>query len=125
MPHDSELLITQSLAARWPCDVWRPTPTFSTAVPLPRPAEERTMPSLHAHAHARARATVLVLATLLLAAQVAAQAPYFPAAGDAGQRRPPEQVGLNAQAVKDAVALAVAAEATTPRALLEKIGRGH
>jgi len=77
------------------------------------------MPSLHAHAHARARATVLVLATLLLAAQVAAQAPYFPAAGDAWQRRTPEQVGLNAQAVKDAVALAVAAEATTPRDLLE------
>ena len=48
-----------------------------------------------------------------------AQRTYFPAAGDGGARRTPEQVGLSAQAVKDAVALAVAAEATTPKDLLE------
>ena len=57
-------------------------------------------------------------AALLLAASAAAQAPYYPPR-DAWEHRTPEQVGLSAKAVQDAVATAIAAESTTPRDLLE------
>ena len=53
-----------------------------------------------------------------VAARLAAQAPYYPIAGG-WQHRTPEQVGLSAKAVQDAVAIALAAESTTPRDLLE------
>ncbi|MDQ3697491.1 MAG: serine hydrolase [Gemmatimonadota bacterium] len=68
-------------------------------------------------AHLRSRVAVLFLASLLVAAQAASQ-PYFPAAGDAWERRTPEQAGLNAQAVRDAVALAISSESASPRDLL-------
>ena len=48
-----------------------------------------------------------------------AQTAYFPPPGDAWQHRKPEQVGLGAKAVQDAVAIALAAESTSPRDLLE------
>ncbi|MFI5309881.1 MAG: serine hydrolase domain-containing protein [Gemmatimonadales bacterium] len=57
-------------------------------------------------------------AALLLAASAAAQSPYYPPR-DAWEHRTPEQVGLSAKAVQDAVAIAIAAESTTPRDLLE------
>jgi CubicO group peptidase (beta-lactamase class C family) len=52
------------------------------------------------------------------ARRTAAQAPYYPPR-DAWEHRTPEQVGLSAKAVQDAIALALAAEATTGRDLLE------
>jgi CubicO group peptidase (beta-lactamase class C family) len=58
------------------------------------------------------------VAALLLAASAAAQAPYYPPR-DAWEHRTPEQVGLSAKAVQDAVATAIAAESATPRDLLE------
>ena len=69
----------------------------------------------------RRRFAVALLASAALGApaRVLAQRAYFPAPGDGWEHRTPEQVGLSAQAVKDAIALAVAAEATTPRDLLE------
>ncbi|HSA55485.1 MAG TPA: serine hydrolase [Gemmatimonadaceae bacterium] len=76
------------------------------------------------HTRVRARAAALLVASLLAAAQAAAQTPYFPGPGDAWEKRAPEQVGLDAQAVRDAVALAVAAEATSPRDLLQNHLRG-
>lgn len=75
------------------------------------------MPALHPSV--RARAAALLVASLLAAAPAAAQTPYFPGPGAAWEKRTPEQVGLDPQAVRDAVAMAVAAEATTPRDLLQ------
>lgn len=69
-------------------------------------------------ARARVHAFAVVVATLALSTQAAAQALYYPAPGD-WQKRTPEQVGLDPQAVKDAVAMAVAAESQAPRDLLE------
>ena len=66
----------------------------------------------------RVRAATACLA-LLPAMQAAAQSVYYPAAGEAWQRRTPEQVGLSARAVKEAVALAIAGETTSPRDLAE------
>jgi CubicO group peptidase (beta-lactamase class C family) len=66
----------------------------------------------------RIRFAALLVTTLPLAAPAAAQATYFPAPGDGWEKRTPEQVGLDPQAVRDAVAMAVAAEATAPRDLL-------
>jgi CubicO group peptidase (beta-lactamase class C family) len=76
-----------------------------------------------------ARALPLALAVLALSASATATAtaqrargttpaPYYPPA-NAWQHHTPEQAGLNAKAVADAVAIAVAAESTTPRDLLE------
>lgn len=67
----------------------------------------------------RRRIAVVPIALLLACARATAQSPYFPAAGDRWERRTPEQVGMKAEAVRDAVALAIASEATTPRDLLE------
>jgi CubicO group peptidase (beta-lactamase class C family) len=48
-----------------------------------------------------------------------AQGSYFPPAGAGWERRTPEQVGMNAARVAEAVAMAIAGEVTTPRDLLE------
>jgi CubicO group peptidase (beta-lactamase class C family) len=63
-----------------------------------------------------------LLFLLLLAAVAAparAQAPYYPPAGDAWERRTPEQAGLRPAAVQAAVELALERESTSPRDLLE------
>ena len=71
------------------------------------------------------RATVSLGVLLLLATGPAvAQAPYYPPQGSWEWRRP-EQVGLDPAAVKDAVALALAAEADTPRDLMEQHRRTY
>jgi CubicO group peptidase (beta-lactamase class C family) len=67
----------------------------------------------------RPRFVLPLMLAFLVAPPAFAQRPYFPAAGEAWEKRAPEQVGLDPQAVKDAVAMAVAAEATTPKDLLE------
>lgn len=67
------------------------------------------------------RRTVFALTLLAcsgVGARVSAQAVYYPPAGSWDQRKP-EQVGLTAKAVDSAVALAKAAESTSPRDLLE------
>ncbi|HEX7121316.1 MAG TPA: serine hydrolase [Gemmatimonadaceae bacterium] len=69
-------------------------------------------------ARLRAQAITLVTASLLVASQLAAQATYFPPRGE-WERRTPEQVGLDPQAVRDAVALAVDAESQAPRDLFQ------
>lgn len=73
----------------------------------------------------RTRVAPLIFAAFTLATTASAQrsrgaapAPYVPAA-NAWQHRAPEQVGLSAKAVADAVAMAVAAESGLPRDLLE------
>ncbi len=65
------------------------------------------------------RAGVLIVAGLLSASRPTALAPYFPPPGDDWERRAPEQVGLDPQSVKDAVALAVASETDWSRNLLQ------
>jgi CubicO group peptidase (beta-lactamase class C family) len=69
----------------------------------------------------RARATYgfTVALILLLSAVGAAQAPYFPARGDAWERRDPAQVGLDANRVREAVAFAIENESRSPRDLLD------
>jgi CubicO group peptidase (beta-lactamase class C family) len=67
----------------------------------------------------RAVATIGLLCLLLHAAAASAQAPYVPSAGDGWERRTPEQVGLSAEGVRQAVAQAVAGESGSPRDLLE------
>lgn len=65
---------------------------------------------------------VLLLAALLFAPAtdlLAQQARYYPGPGTAWERRTPEQVGFSVTAVAEAVALAQAAESTSPRDLLE------
>jgi CubicO group peptidase (beta-lactamase class C family) len=81
------------------------------------------------HLPQRYRLVIGVLATCVLAVQShaqsgtaqrgrgAAQATYFPPA-NAWEKRTPEQVGLTAKAVADAIALAVAGEATSGKDLL-------
>jgi CubicO group peptidase (beta-lactamase class C family) len=70
----------------------------------------------------RAALTLSLLAFPAFAASAQAprptQAVYYPPAG-AWEQRKPEQVGLTAKAVDSAVALAKAAESTSPRDLLE------
>jgi CubicO group peptidase (beta-lactamase class C family) len=61
----------------------------------------------------------LLLAAALLSSPAAAQTPYYPPAGDGWERRSPEQVGLDAAAVRRAVELAESSESTSPRDLLE------
>jgi CubicO group peptidase (beta-lactamase class C family) len=68
---------------------------------------------------------LLAVAVLLLAPSAAAQGTYYPPPGDAWERRTPDQVGLAPAAVKEAVALAVAAESRAPRDLLENHRRGY
>lgn len=68
--------------------------------------------------HAVPRMARRLLPVLLLAGQAAAQGTYFPPSG-AWERRSAAQVGLNQAGVDSAVKLAIAAEATTPRNLLE------
>ena len=69
-----------------------------------------------------AAALALVLPALALAQRgtqrATAPKAYFPAP-NAWEHRTPEQVGLSAKAVQDAVAIAVAAESNSPRDLLE------
>ncbi len=67
----------------------------------------------------RRRVALLAFASLLIGTRAAAQSSYFPAAGDAWERRTPAQVGLNAEAVRDVVALAIASESSAPRDLLD------
>jgi CubicO group peptidase (beta-lactamase class C family) len=70
----------------------------------------------------RAPAGVLILAACALfgtAGPGSAQAPYVPPPGDAWERRAPEQVGFDAARVQRAVDIALAAESTAPRDLLE------
>jgi CubicO group peptidase (beta-lactamase class C family) len=62
---------------------------------------------------------LLVIALLLPGAQGSAQTRYHPGPGEAWERRAPAQVGLNAERVREAVELAVAAESTAPADLLE------
>jgi CubicO group peptidase (beta-lactamase class C family) len=71
---------------------------------------------------ARLRPSPLLIALtwMLVAVQVGAQSStYFPATGDAWEKRTPAQVGLKAASVEAAVAHAVASEATSPKDLLE------
>ena len=64
------------------------------------------------------RSRVLAMASLLLApAAVAAQAVYYPGAGDDWERRAPAQVGLDARQLDEAIAFAKANEAKGPRDL--------
>lgn len=63
-------------------------------------------------------ARILVLAAFLITPSAGAQGTYFPPAG-AWEHRSPAQVGLTQAAVDSAVKLAVAAEATSPRDLLQ------
>jgi CubicO group peptidase (beta-lactamase class C family) len=65
------------------------------------------------------RLGLITVATLFAAGGPAPPVPYFPPPGDAWESRAPEHVGLDPQAVKDAVALAVASAAATPRDLRE------
>ena len=65
------------------------------------------------------RTLAVAVHALLWAVPAAAQAVYFPPPGEAWERRTPAQVGLDSAAVHDAVALALAADADTPRDLLE------
>ena len=58
-----------------------------------------------------------LLALLLLAAPAAAQQPYWPGPGDAWERRRPEQVGMSAAKLAEAVAFAQASETAAPRDL--------
>jgi CubicO group peptidase (beta-lactamase class C family) len=60
----------------------------------------------------------VALPALLLSIPAAAQGTYYPPAG-AWEKRSPAQVGLTQAAVDSAVKLAIAAEATTPRDLLQ------
>ena len=53
------------------------------------------------------------------AGRPASQAAYFPAGGDAWERRTPAQVGLTAQTVDSAVKIAIASESQSPRDLYE------
>jgi CubicO group peptidase (beta-lactamase class C family) len=74
--------------------------------------------------HIRDRVPVAVgriaglLAGFAWAASAAAQTAYVPPAGEAWERRAPEQVGMTAAGVADAVAFAIAHESTAPRDLL-------
>jgi CubicO group peptidase (beta-lactamase class C family) len=62
---------------------------------------------------------LLLLVAGILAAPARAQAPYYPPAGDAWERRTPEQAGLRPASVQAAVELALERESTSPRDLLE------
>jgi CubicO group peptidase (beta-lactamase class C family) len=62
---------------------------------------------------------LLLLAAGVLAAPARAQAPYYPPAGDAWERRTPEQAGFRPASVQAAVELALARESASPRDLLE------
>lgn len=81
------------------------------------------MPEIRARPVSSSRA--VALAALLAVPSAAAQTPYYPPPGDAWERRAPEQVGLDPRAVKEAVAIAVAAESRAPRDLLENHRRGY
>ena len=70
-------------------------------------------------------APLLVAFGLLDAARAGAQAPYYPPPGDAWERRTPQQVGLDPQAVKDAVFLAMRGESDLGRDLLENHRRTY
>jgi CubicO group peptidase (beta-lactamase class C family) len=61
----------------------------------------------------------MVAAQAAAAVQATAQTPYYPAPGDAWERRTPEQSGLRPAAVQAAVDRAVASESGAPRDLLE------
>jgi CubicO group peptidase (beta-lactamase class C family) len=61
---------------------------------------------------------LLLLGLLLLPAAVHAQTPYTPPAGD-WERRAPDEVGLDAQRVQQAIELALASESRNPTDLLE------
>jgi CubicO group peptidase (beta-lactamase class C family) len=72
----------------------------------------------------RRRVAPLLLAGMFAAqaaaaVQATAQTPYYPAPGDAWERRTPEQSGLRPAAVQAAVDRALASESASPRDLLE------
>jgi CubicO group peptidase (beta-lactamase class C family) len=72
------------------------------------------------HATRLATLLVVVMATALAQDGLAAQtAAYVPDRGDAWERRAPEDVGLSADAVRQAVAFALANESRAPRDLLD------
>jgi CubicO group peptidase (beta-lactamase class C family) len=61
----------------------------------------------------------VLLAVALLAGPTTAQTGYFPERGEAWERRSPEQVGLSADAVREAISFALAHESAASRDLLE------
>lgn len=62
-------------------------------------------------------AAAFVLLPAALAAQAGPRAAYYPGPGDAWERRTPQQVGMDAAALEQAVAFAVANESRAPRDL--------
>ena len=76
------------------------------------------LPRAHAHHRLSLALVLIVLASAAPAAH--AQAIYFPAPGDAWERRTPEQVGLVAAQVQAAVDFAVANASTSPPDLLDQ-----
>ncbi|HUF28809.1 MAG TPA: serine hydrolase [Gemmatimonadaceae bacterium] len=66
------------------------------------------------------RALALFAIVIVLAPAAAAQTAYFPARGDAWERRTAEQVGLVAAQVQAAVDFAIASASSAPRNLLEQ-----
>jgi CubicO group peptidase (beta-lactamase class C family) len=87
-----------------------------TDVTLNSPVEPGAVPA------AAQRRSVLILAgTLLLVAPslLVGQDVYFPGPGEAWERRAPEEVGMNAALLAEAVEFAIASETQAPRDLLE------
>src|SRR5688500_20320910 len=66
----------------------------------------------------RKRLTLAFVLVVAVAGSSAAQAPYYPSSSS-WEKRTAEQVGLSQSSVDSAVKLAIAAESTTPRNLLE------
>lgn len=62
--------------------------------------------------------TLAVAVPLALAAPAAAQAVYYPGPGEQWERRAPEQVGMDAERLREAIEFARANEARAPRDLL-------
>jgi len=67
----------------------------------------------------RVGVALAILALALPSSGLAAQAVYYPGPGDAWERRAPEEVGMNAALLDEAVAQALANESSAPRDLLE------
>lgn len=64
-------------------------------------------------------AAITLALALALAPRLSAQEPYYPGPGDAWERRAPEQVGMDAAALEEAVSYAQASEVESPRDLEE------
>ncbi len=63
------------------------------------------------------RSAVVTIGLLVLASAVHAQTAYVPGPGDRWERRRPEQVGMDAAKLQEAIAFAQAAESRSPRDL--------